>query len=234
VWTGALAGSTALLAGYPWMREEPLATAFVLLGLPPGPALAVWVVGLFLLLAALGVWMGRGWSEPVRSLRLAGVTAAVLALALIVGLPHAGTPLLPPAVPVVLDAGHPAWESRVPGPEVGSVVVESSLSNGAGLAPGTPVAIVRLRDATGRNLDWTLRAGEATGEWAARRPDVAQAGAAAPRPWISWIAGDFFAQRYRTRWTLDRPERAAALRLERAPDVPPDLEVAVYQVEIRR
>jgi hypothetical protein len=234
VWTGALAGSTALLAGYPWLREEPLATALARLGLPPGPGLAAWTAGIFLALAGLGVWLGRGWSEPVRSARLAGMAAAFLTLALMLGLPHAGTPLLAPEVPVVLDAGHPSWESKVPGPAVGSVVVESSLSNGAGLALGTPVAIVRLRDAAGRNLDWTLRAGEATGEWAARRTDVAQAGVTAPRPWISWIAGDFFAQRYRTRWTLERPERAAVLRLERAPGVPPDLAVAVYQVEIRR
>jgi hypothetical protein len=234
VWTGALAAGTALLAGYPWLREEPLSTALSRLGLPPGPALAAWTAGLFLALAGLGVLMGRSWSEPVRSARLAGVAAACLALASMLGLPHAGTPLLAPEVPVVLDAGHPAWESRVPGPAVGSVVVESSLSNGAGLARGTPVAIVRLRDAAGRSLDWTLRAGEATGEWAARRPDVARAGVTAPRPWISWIAGDFFAQRYRTRWTLERPERAAVLRVERAPGVPPDLEVAVYQVEVRR
>ena len=235
VWTGALGAATALLAGYPWLREEPLATALARLGLPPGAALAAWTVGLFLALAALGAWMGRGWSEPVRSARLAGLAAACLALATLLGLPHAGTALLAPETPVVLDAGHPAWEGRLPGPAaVGSVVVESSLSNGAGLAHGTPVAVVRLRNAGGRSLDWTLRAGEATGEWAARRPDVARNGVTAPRPWISWIAGDFFAQRYRARWTLERPERAAVLRVERAPGVPADLEVAVYQVEIRR
>ena len=234
VWTGAMTAGTAVLAGYPWLREEPLSTALGRLGLPPGPALAAWTAGLFLILAAVGAWMGRNWSEPVRSVRLAGMAAACLTLALMLGLPHAGTPLLAPEVPVVLDAGHPSWESRVPGPSVGSVMVESSLSNGAGLAQGTPVAILRLRDKAGRSLDWTLKAGGATGEWAARRPDVAQAGVTAPRPWISWIAGDFFAQRYRTLWTLERRESAAVLRLERAPGVPPDLEVAVYQVEIRR
>jgi hypothetical protein len=234
VWTGVMVAGTSLLAGYPWLREEPLSTALSRLGLPPGPALAAWTAGLFLALAGTGILMGRSWSEPARSARLAGMAAACLALALMLGLPRAGTALLAPEVPVVLDAGHPSWESRVPGPAVGSVVVESSLSNGAGLARGTPVAILRLRDTAGRSLDWTLKAGEATGEWAARRPDVARAGVTAPRPWISWIAGDFFAQRYRTLWTLERPESAAVLRVERAPGVPPDLEVAVYQVEIRR
>ena len=144
---------------------------------------------------------------------------------------------------MVLDAGHPVWEAPISGKSsVGSVVVESSLSNGAGLAPGTPVAIVRLRN-TGRNTDrntgrpeanWVLRAGEGTGEWAARRPDVAQAGVKAPGPWVSWVAGDFLGQRYRTRWTLERPESPSSLRIERAPGVPPDLAVAVYQLEIRR
>jgi hypothetical protein len=234
VWTGTALAGTALLAGYPWLREEPLPAYLSLFGLHPGPALAASVVGLLLALAGFGVWMGRGWGEPLRSARLAGLAAACVVLALLAGLPDAGTALLTPEVPVVLDAGHPAWEAKVSGRRIGSVVVESSLSHGAALAPGTPVAIVRLRDAAGPGTDWVLRAGEGTGEWAARRPDVARAGVKAPPPWISWVAGDFLAQRYRSRWTLEQPERASLLRIERAPGVPPDLSVAVYQLEIRR
>ena len=234
VWTGALVGGTALLASYPWLRNEPVGVALSLLGLPPGLLLAATVVCVFLVLAGLGVWMGRGWSEPLRSLRLAGLTAACLTLALLTGLPGSGTALLPAEVPVVLDAGRPAWETAIPEPAMRSLVVESSLSNGAGLAPGTPVAVVRLRDLSGRTVDWTLRAGQGTGEWAARRPDVARTGTRAPNPWISWVAGDFFAQRYRDRWTLARPDRFVRLRIERAPGVPPDLVVALYQLEIRR
>src|SRR4029453_8520321 len=56
LWTGALLAGTALLASYPWLREEPLAAALSLLGLPPGPALAVWVAAVFLALAGIGVW----------------------------------------------------------------------------------------------------------------------------------------------------------------------------------
>jgi membrane protein implicated in regulation of membrane protease activity len=239
VWTGALVGGTALLASYPWLRGEPMPTYLSLFGLAPGPVLALVVVCVALALAGLGVWMGRGWGEPLRSARLAGLAAACLALGLLVGLPDFGTALLAPEMPVVLDAGHPVWEASISGRRsIGSVVVESSLSNGAGLAPGTPVAIVRLRS-TGRNIgrpeaNWVLRAGEGTGEWAARRPDVAQAGVKAPGPWVSWVAGDFLGQRYRTRWTLARPGSASSLRIERAPGVPPDLAVAVYQLEIRR
>ena len=39
VWTGAVLLGTALLASYPWLREEPLAGAMSLLGLPPGSRL---------------------------------------------------------------------------------------------------------------------------------------------------------------------------------------------------
>jgi hypothetical protein len=233
VWTGAALGGTALLAGYPWLREEPLASALGLLGLPIGPRLAAGVVAVLLALAGLGVWMGRRWDEPLRSARLAGLTAACLALALLAGLPGRGTALLRPGLPVALDAAHPVWEARVPRQTVGSVIVESSLSNGAGLAPGTPVAVVRLQDAGG-DLDWTLRAGRETGEWAVRRPDVARLGTLAPPPWISWVAGDFFAQRYRSRWALPRPGHASVLRVERVSGAPPDLAVTLHQVEIRK
>ncbi len=234
VWTAVLLGGTAMLASYPWLREEPLAGALSLLGLPPGVPLAVWVAAVFLSLAGLGAWMGRGWSEPVRSTRLAGLAAACVALALLLGLPAPGTELLAPEMPVVLDAGHPIWEAGMPGEPVRSVVLESNLANGAGLAQGTPVAVLRLRDAAGRTIDRTLRAGEDVGEWAARRPDVARSGARSPRPWISWVAGDFFAQRYRCLWRLERPDRFVQLRIERAPGAPPDLELALYQLEIRR
>jgi hypothetical protein len=235
LWTGALAAGTALLAGYPWLRAEPMPSYLVLFGLTSGPGLTVVVVCVTLALAGLGIWMGRGWGEPLRSFRLAGLAAACLALGLLVGIPDVGTALLAPEVPVVLDAGHPVWETRVSGRRaVGSVVVESSLSNGAGLIPGTPVAIVRLRSSGRPEAHWVLRAGEETGEWAARRPDVARAGVRAPGPWVSWVAGDFLGQRYRSRWTLERPESASSLRIERAPGVPPDLAVAVYQLEIRR
>ncbi len=233
MWTGAALGGTALLAGYPWLREEPLASALGLPGLPIGPWLAAGVVAVLLALAGLGVWRGRRWEEPLRSARLAGLAAACVALGLLAGLPGRGAALLPPGLPVVLDAAHPAWEARVPRQAVGSVVVESSLSNGAGLAPGTPVAVARLRDAGG-SLDWSLRAGRETGEWSVRRPDVARLGTLAPAPWISWVAGDFFAQRYRSKWTPPRTGQASVLRVERAPGVPPELVITLYQVEIRK
>jgi len=236
VWTGALLGGTALLASYPWLRRAPMTTALSLLGLMPGPPLAIGIAAVVLTLAALGLWMGRSWSEPLRTARLAGLSGACLILALLQGLPTAGTPLLTPQVPVELDSGHPVWESKPlpPSLPVASVVVESYLANGAGLPRGAPVAIVKLVNAAGQSVDWTLRAGDDTGEWAARRPDVANDGQPAPAAWVSWVADGFFAQRYRSRFQLDRPESFTSLRIERAPGVQPNLTVAVYQVELRR
>ena len=234
VWTGAVLGGTALLASYPWLRQEPLAEALSLLGAPPGLALAVWVTVVFLALVGIGMWMGRGWEERLRTIRLTELSAACVALALLLGLPAPGRELLAPETPVVLDAGHPVWEARFAGQVVRSVEVESNLANGAGLPPGTPVAEVRLRDLAGRTVGFTLRAGEHTGEWAARRPDVARTGARTPPAWVSWVAGDFFAQRYRSRWTLPAPERYSRVWIERAPGTPPDLELALYQLEVRR
>ncbi|HYX22783.1 MAG TPA: hypothetical protein VFC23_01420 [Thermoanaerobaculia bacterium] len=237
VWTGALLGGTALFASYPWLRHGPLTQALALLGLPPGPELAVWTAAVFLALAGLGVWMGRdrsGWSETLRSTRLAGLSAACLILALLQVLPRAGTPLLALQVPVVLDAGHPAWETDLPPQPVKSVVVDSTLGNGAGLPPGTPVAVLRLVGPAGRSVERSLRAGEDTGDWAARRPDVVREGQPAPAAWISWVAGDFFAQRYRSRLQLDGPDRPVHLRIERAPGAPPDLTVTLYQLELRK
>lgn len=227
VWTAALLGGTALLASYPWLREAPLAEVLSLTGLPPGWPLAVGILIVCLVLA------GASTGLRLPSLASAGIAGAAILLALGAGLPPAGTPLLPPEMPVLLDAGKPVWETVLAPEKVASVVVESSLGNGAGLAPGTPVAVLRLQNPAGASADWTLRAGDDTGEWAARRPDVAQAGGRPPSPWVSWVAGDFFAQRYRSRWTLPRPERFARLRVERAPGLPPEVVLALHQLEVR-
>jgi hypothetical protein len=226
VWTSAVLGGTALLASYPWLREEPLAEVLAFLGLPAGWMLATGIVGAYLIL------VGAGFGLRLPSLASAGLAGTVVLLVLAAGLPPAGTLLLPPEMPVVLDAGKPAWETVLDPEKVESVIVESSLGNGAGLPPGTPVAILQLQNPGGGSA-WTLRAGDDTGEWAARRPDVAQTGGQAPSPWVSWVAGDFFAQRYRSRWALPRPERFARLRVERAPGLPPEVVLALHQLEVR-
>lgn len=221
----SLLATTALLASYPWLRAEPLQSAIGLFVSPP-PGWPI-LLGAIVLLGALEVW---------RDLRFATGAAAVLVfLAVAFQIPSPGTPLLPPATAVIVDAAHPAWRKALGSQRAGAVVVESSLSNGAGLSNGTPVATVRLRDQDGRVSSWTLRAGDETGEWAARRPDVAAASKlAAPPAWISWVAGDFFGQRYRSLWKLDSPGPFTDLSIERDPALPPQVSLALHGVEVRK
>jgi hypothetical protein len=165
------------------------------------------------------------------------VTAAVIFLAVFLHLPRPGTTLLAPETGVVLSPSHPAWVAGYATlRQVSGVTVESSLSGGAGLANGTAVATVRTSDGAGRNVLWVLRAGEGTGEWAARRADVERtARLRSPPAWISWVAGDFFGQRYRARWTFPVGfTELRELRVELAPSLPPDVGLTLHQVEIRR
>jgi hypothetical protein len=158
------------------------------------------------------------------------------ALGLVKTLPDllvAGTPLLAPETSIPFDVDRPTRETDLPLGPVSSLVLESALSNGAPLADGTPVAVIRLTDAEGRSAERTIRAGMDTGEWAARRGDVLQtARLHSPEPWITWIAGDFLAQRYRCRWGVP-PGRYTRMRIELSPGLPRNVSLAVHQVEIR-
>jgi hypothetical protein len=233
VWTGALLGGTALFAAYPWLRQEPLLAALGLLGLGSGWRSGAAVLTPFLALAVVCRVKLRARLSPRV---LGGSAAALVFLALFLHLPPGGTPLLPPETGVILDPGHPAWVAGFAAPRpVGGVVVESGLSGGEGLANGMAVATVRLDDGHGRSALWVLRAGTGTGEWAARRPDVERtARLRSPPAWISWVAGDFFGQRYRALWTLLEPGRFIHVRIERAPGLPPDVGLTLHQVEVRR
>jgi hypothetical protein len=145
----------------------------------------------------------------------------------------AGTPLLAPETSIPLDVDRPSRETDLPLGPISVLVLESALSNGAPLADGTPVAVMRLTDAAGRSVERTVLAGKDTGEWAARRGDVVKtARLHSPGPWTTWIAGDFFAQRYRCRWDLP-PGRYTRMRIELSPGLPRDVSLAVHQVELR-
>jgi hypothetical protein len=234
VWTGALLGGTALLASYPWLRENPLVSALALVGLPLGWRSGAAVVGAFVVLVVL---LGRLRAVLPRGVGGEALAAAsAIFLALLLHLPGTGTPLLPPETGVTLEPARPAWLAGFAAARpVGGVMVESSLSGGAGLANGTPVATVRLRDEGGRSVLWILRAGEGTGEWAARRPDVERSSLLkSPPAWMSWVAGDFFGQRYRAAWTLTKAERFTHLRIELARGLPPEVGLTLHQVEVRR
>jgi hypothetical protein len=232
MWTGMLLAGTALLASYPWLRQDAVLAALRLGGLEPGLLAGGIAVAVFSVLAALGLWLQR---RPGRGPYPAFLLAGLVFVALLLALPRPGVTLLPDETAIELDAARPVWETPLPPGPIAGVVVDSALADSAGLAGGTPAAVLHLTGPDGRTLSWTLRAGQETGEWAARRPDVAaSARLRSPRAWISWIAGDFFAQRYRAVWAVGHPERFARLRIERAPGLPAEVSLALHQVEVRR
>jgi hypothetical protein len=229
VWTGTLLGGTALLASYPWLRPEPLLAALSWFGLAPRLLPALGCAAAFLALTAVGRRLRPGWVGPL--------TGAALVAAAVVHLPSPGEALIPVEMPVVLDAARPAWEAQVGGAPARGLTVESSLANSGSLPAGSAVVRVRLVTAGGETIERLLRAGEETGEWAARRPDLAHPAkplAPSPPAWISWVAGDFFAQRYRCRFDLNGTERIASLSVQRLADLPADVTIALHGAELKR
>ncbi len=242
VWTGALLFGACLLAAYPWLRPAPLADLLDLLG-PVRAVAAAAVAGVLLL--ELGPALPGFPSSLRRPARAAGVAAAGIFLVLLLRLPPPGVRLFRPEQAIRLDAASPVWETGLPAGPLSGLAVESVLDNSTGLPAATPVATLRLLGDGGGggsgDVVWTLRAGRETGEWAARRPDVARAmramaasGAPAPSPWMGWVAGGFFGERYRALFRLPTPHPFGRLRIERLPGLPPDLEITLQQLEVRR
>ncbi len=232
-WGALLASGTAILATYPWMRSEPLASFLELLG--PGPPWSALVAALALVLgggAGLELWRRRR-AAP----RPALVVTLAAALALLAGVPS--TAVVPISFePVSLTSERPMWVHRFAAREISGGAVDCHLVHGAGLAPGTPVASVRLRGEDRELLgSWEILAGFDTAEWAAARPDVAGVpGFRAPEPWLSQVApgGAFFSQRFRARFRAAQPFTAVTLAVRRDPDLPPGVEVTFFRVELRR
>lgn len=228
-----VAGGLAVLFGPGWNVTTTLALAGIAVAGFFLPAVArlsrIVLLPLAVLLALTALLDAYPWrrAEPLRA-------------ALDLSVPTPGTSLLPPETSVTLDATYPYREKDIPLATVSSVVLESALSNGLGLADGTPVAVVSLTDPSGHKVEWTVRAGSDTGEWAAKRPDViATARLRSPEPWIAWFAedmssGSFLAQRYRSRWDLAVPGRFSRVRIERSPELPPEISLVVHQLEIRQ
>ncbi len=179
-----------------------------------------------------------------RSRRRAATPAQVAPLALAVLLVPLALLAHPPVEasplarqPIALDGRSPAWSARLDAPaRVAALVLDSSLSNAAAIAPGTSIAEVRLATGAGE-IVLPVRAGIDTGEWAARRRDVAAiAGFTAPEPYLHWVdAGRaFFGQRYRARLRLDRPATATAVEVRLAPGIAPDVVLTLFHLELVR
>jgi hypothetical protein len=251
VWSAAVLLGNALLASYPWLRSDSLGDALALLGHGAGPRLAAVIGGAALLAGgAVELALRRAAAAPelpaasravarspaaVRATRIAAMVAGTVLLTALVGpqLVSPGMALLAGGEAVLLDRAHPSWSLDLGLWRSRGLVLQTSLIHAADLGGGTPVARVRLLGTGAPPVELQLRSGDDTGEWAARRPDVAAAARArAPRPWMAWVAGTFFGQRYRARLPLPRAGSFVRLEIDLAAGLPPDTGLAIYQVEL--
>jgi hypothetical protein len=257
-WSAALLAAAGLLSAYPWLRPTPLPEALRLFGLEPGWPGALLAVAGAGALAGLAGLRGRAGlaGRAGRSDRAGGAegeavagraAAALLAALIFLHLPlhPRGAGVMPldgvaaPRGPLVLGEGRPAWAAalgeRGERGRVRTIVLDSALANAAGVPHGTPVATLRLRSPERADRQWTLRMGEETGEWAADRPDLRSQRPPAPEPWLSWVAegGSFFGHRYRALRRLAEPVAARRVELRLRPDLPPEVELSVFHLELR-
>jgi hypothetical protein len=235
-WIGVLAFAVAVLAAYPWLREDALVDAAAVLALGQSWRAAL-VTVLLVASAAIAAILAESRRGASAAPRL--VPFALFALLGVVALlAHPAVEATPIAhQPIELVAGSPAWSLVLRDPaRVRTVVLHSSLSHAAATAPGTVIAEVRLATAGG-DVVVPVRAGIDTGEWAARRADVAaQPGFTAPVPYLHWVdAGrGFFGQRYRSRTRLDQPVTATAVAVRLTPDVTSDVVLTLFHLELAR
>lgn len=236
VWSAALLGTSVLLSTYPWLRDRPLEDAIALFGLSPGWMSAL-VVGLLVL--GTGIVLDRGWVQerlglPAGAAALAGT--ALLGIGAIAALPAALHPTLEGGV-VELTESSGDWSTELVEPlPVSWIVLDSYLSASQDLPAGAPIGRVRLYGAGGAIAEWILHSGTDTGEWAARRPDVAaRPGAFSPNPWLSWVApGGFFGQRYRSRHRLPVPFVVERVEVTRDTALPTDVGLAIFHLGLSR
>jgi hypothetical protein len=235
LWSGTLLAVAALLAGYPWLRSPALEDSLALLGIQIEWPYAIGVAAVLWLMTFLCAALVDG--SFVLKCRPAIVGGVVLALLAFFALPPAAERPLADGVHVLdADQSEKALDLNAVVPTQ-SMVIDSYLENSASLATGTPVGRVTLTDSEGGRHNWLLRAGLDTGEWAARRPDVAGLPAfQAPAPWLSWVTADrrLFAQRYRASWSLDSTVDVVHLEVQRVEDLPPEVALAIFHLELRR
>lgn len=236
-WSAVLLLVTALLAAYPWLREPALPA--VLDGLHLGSAIAAFGKLLLALLVVVGLIVLARRRKPRRSGRWL-VPATVVAPVVFLGLcfllsrPQPGISLLP-APTQVLDQRHPNWGTDLEPREASALMVESNLSFAAELPAGTEVALVRCFHLDGTRSEWYLTVGQGTAEWAAGRRDLTTAGVPAPKPFVTSVApeGGFLAQRYRGTWTIDPPQPVRRVSVLRDPELPPEVQIHLFRVELR-
>jgi len=234
-WSGVLLALVAILGGYPWLRSPALEDALALFGIqiswPYAVAVAAVLWVLSLLCAAMAQRNRRLECRPVLA---GGLVLVVLAW---VSLPPAAERPFGDHIQVLNSAHSKVAADLDTAWTTSSVVIDSYLDNSAYLPTGTPVGRLTLVAINGEQRSWLLRAGQETSEWAAQRPDVASlAGFTAPAHWLALVpaGGEFFAQRYRAEWELDRASDIVRLTLERLDGLPSEVSLAVFHLELRR
>ncbi|MEM7052299.1 MAG: hypothetical protein AAF604_21710 [Acidobacteriota bacterium] len=227
-WTCALLTGTALAAGYPWLRLDPLGACLRGFGMQGD-----WDSMALALLAMIAfAWLGRRFGHPLRWAAI-GLT---LALALTNG-PRLEAVATGP--PWVLDQKTPRAVVEV-APPLQRLVLSTHLAQAAELPPETEVARLSLLDIQGNVLqEWPVASGVDTNEWAARRSDLAALPQLAePVPWSGWLAaGDppFFGALYRADFTVDDSgAKASHLVLRRNDELPEGVEIRLFRVEVKR
>lgn len=235
LWSGTLIAVAAVAAAYPWLRPQPLQSAVAVFGLAPDLPSVLLVLGAAALLLVVPTLLAPLWPRRGRSF-LPAATLTLLFGAALVALPPRPVTAHQLA-PVVITQEEAEWTLELDaGRSARAVLIDSFASNSAPLATGTPLAVLRLSGPAGTVAEWPLRTGIDTGEWAARRSDVAsRPGFAAPAPWISWIppGREFFAQRYRARFAIPEAEPIGPitrLEVERATDLPARVELSLFSV----
>ncbi len=239
-WCAALVLGTALLAGYPWVRDDPRGDLVALLGFESE-------VTAFLILLMLVVGLGLAIDQsrariPAWALHPGWLACLLLGL----GLARQAVSIVETNVlvnsyqPVALAAGNESWQRDLPAGVISGVAIDSHLAGGIPLGSGTEAAVVELLAGDGSVLaEWPLRTGYETGEWAASRPDLAgKWGFVAPSPWLSLVApgGGFFAHRYRARFTVSPAAATEADRIQvrRGDGLPAATRLSIYRLELRR
>ena len=233
IWTATLAIGALLLAAYPWLRSEPLTDTLRLFGVGGDGSSVLGVLVGFMVVA----WLAEAaQARRPGGLVPAGVALMALAVAAFLQLPAASS-YSSSGTPIVLSSEqHELVRDLDLEAHVGSLVIDSYLQNSVALTTGTPVVEVTLETVNGGHHRWLIRVGIESGEWAARRDDVASSdGFQAPPPWLAWIPAEseVFAQRYRARWQLPESVRATRLTLTRLPALPTEVGIAVLGLELR-
>jgi hypothetical protein len=216
-WSVGLLALASLLAAFPWLRPAPLDGLARCVDFSPAGFAVLAVAAAALALLAWPRAFSRVWP--------AVLTAALLA--------HVRPWEVRQTTPAA-TAATATWTGELSGvPREVSVV--SQLANAAQLPKDTLVARLRARGSDGQRLDFPIRAGVETGEWAARRPPMrALDGGKAPAAWRSRFTdtGEI-GQSYRSSFDLHSLAPPVTVEIARDPALPAAIVFEVFSVAWR-